>query len=196
MSALKKLFLLELADRYDSEKQTIRATPKMIKAATCPNLRKLLQAHLKETVGHTKRLEMVFKSFGAKVRGKKCAVTLGLLKEGAEIAVTFQGSPALNAALVSVVQKIEHHEIASYGCLREWAAVLRNREAAEVLQGILAEEKAANHAFIALALSRCNSEALGDLTMSPADDGKDGERMNRERSQRPLGLSRNRALRM
>jgi ferritin-like metal-binding protein YciE len=161
MSALKKLFLEELADRYDSEKRLVRAMPKMAKTATGMHLQKLIRSHLKETIGHVKKLETVFKSFDAKVRAKKCEATLGLLKEGDEIAADFKGSPAINAALISAAQKIEHYEIASYGCLHEWAALLGNRQAAGQLHEILEEEKAANEALIGLARSCCNNAALG-----------------------------------
>jgi ferritin-like metal-binding protein YciE len=155
-------FLEELADRYDAEKQLVQAIPKLAKFASCKALQERFQTHLKETEGHVKKLETVFRSFDAKVKAKSCEATLGLLKEGEEIAADFKGSPALNAALVSAAQKIEHYEIASYGCLHEWAKLLGNTEAARVLEEILKEEKAANASFIELARACCNKEALGE----------------------------------
>lgn len=86
MRTLKHLFLDELADRYDAEKRLVIAMPKMIKAATCTHLQKLIQSHLKETERHVKTLEKVFRSFGEKPRLNKCEATIGLLKEGDEVA--------------------------------------------------------------------------------------------------------------
>lgn len=160
MRNLKNLFLDELADRYDSEKRLVIAMPKMIKAATCARLRSLIESHLMETERQVVKLEKVFKLFGEKPSLNKCEATVGLLAEGAEVATENKGSPVLNAALVSVTQKIEHYEIASYGCLREWATLLGNKPAAALLQEILGEEKAANQALIELARSSCNVEAL------------------------------------
>ena len=187
MRTLKNLFLDELADRYDAEKRLVIAMPKIIKVATCTNLQKLLQSHLKETVSHVKTLEKVFKSFGEKPRLNKCEATIGLLKEGDEVASDNKGWPVLNAALISVAQKLEHYEIATYGCLRGWARLLGNKEAAGLLQEILVEEKAANHALSELARSRSNIEALGDC----ADDkscanGGDVQTVNRSRGIRPV----------
>jgi ferritin-like metal-binding protein YciE len=162
MRTLKHLFFDELADRYDAEKRLVIAMPKMIKAATCAHLQKLLRSHLKETERHVKTLEKVFRSFGEKPRLNKCEATIGLLEEGDEIAADNKGWPVLNAALISVAQKLEHYEIATYGCLRGWARLLGNKEAAGFLQEILVEEKAANHALSELARSRSNIEALGD----------------------------------
>jgi ferritin-like metal-binding protein YciE len=162
MKILNDLFLDELADRYDAEKRLVQALPKMAKAATCTHLQKLIQSHLKETESHVKKLEKVFKCFGEKAKAKKCEATIGLLKEGDQIADDFKGSPAINAALISVAQKVEHYEIASYGCLREWAGLLGNKEAGGLLQEILIEEKAANHSLSELARFKSNDEAEGE----------------------------------
>ena len=187
MRTLKNLFLDELADRYDAEKRLVIAMPKMIKSATCAHLQKLLQAHLKETERHVKTLEKVFKSFGQKPRLNKCEATIGLLKEGEEVASDNKGWPVLNAALISVAQKIEHYEIATYGCLRGWAKLLGNKEAAGLLQDILVEEKAANHALSELARSRSNPEALGDgAGETPCANARDVQPMNRQRGIRPF----------
>jgi ferritin-like metal-binding protein YciE len=189
MRTLKHLFLDELADRYDAEKRLVIAMPKMIKAATCTHLQKLIQAHLKETTGQVKTLERVFRSFAEKPRGKKCEATIGLLKEGDEAASDNKGWPVLNAALISVAQKLEHYEIATYGCLRGWARLLGNMEAAGLLQEILVQEKAANHALSELARSRSNNEALGEC--AAADFCGDGTKsLNGRRGVHPLHTGR------
>ncbi len=160
MRTLKNLFLDELADRYDSEKRLVIAMPAMIKTATCVRLRKSIESHLMETEGHVRKVEKVFKLFGEKPRLNKCSAILGLLAEGAEIAGDNKGLPVINAALVAILQKIEHYEIASYGCLREWAEMLGNPPATVLLKGILDEEKASNQALHKLARAYCNDEAL------------------------------------
>jgi ferritin-like metal-binding protein YciE len=190
MSALNKLFLEELADRYDSEKQLVQAIPKLVKLATCKSLQEHFESHLKETEGHVKKLETVFKSFDAQVKAKKCEATMGLLKEGEELAAAFKGSPAINAALISAAQKIEHYEIASYGCLHAWATLLGNDTAANVLEGILKEEKAANDSFIKLAGSCCNQEALvEDTAGGSGPDRKDRKSTNTVPGSQPLKTS-------
>ena len=174
MKTLKNLFLDELADMYDAEQRIVKALPKMAKAATCDDLKGAIQAHLKETEGHVTKLEQVFASFDQKAKGKTCEATVGLLKEGDEIAAEFKGSSAINAALISAAQKVEHYEMASYGCLHEWAGLLGNEKAAGLLKGILGEEKAANETLTKLARASSNEEALGesDEKQSP-DDSED-----------------------
>ncbi len=162
MKTLKDLFHGELSDIYDAEHRLVKALPKMAKAATCPHLKEAILAHLEETKCHVTKLDQVFKCFDFKPRGKTCEATVGLLKEGDEIAADFAGSPAINAALISAAQKVEHYEIASYGCLHEWAGKLDNPEAAALLLEILDEEKAANEALTELARARSNDEAIAN----------------------------------
>lgn len=162
MKTLKNLFLGELADMYDAECRIVKALPKMAKAATCDDLKKAIESHLGETEGHVKKLEQVFECFGEKAKGQTCEATVGLLAEGDELAAEFKGSAAINAALISAAQKVEHYEMASYGCLQEWAGLLGNTEAADLLQEILDEEKAANETLTELALASSNEEALGE----------------------------------
>jgi len=111
----------------------------MAEAATCDKLKKAILAHLKETEGHVTKLDRFFQSLTKKPRVtcKRCRT----LKEGDEIAADFKGSPAINAALISAAQKVEHHEMAAYGCLHEWAGLLGNEEAAGLLNEILDQEK-------------------------------------------------------
>jgi ferritin-like metal-binding protein YciE len=187
MKTLKDLFLDELADMYDAERRIVKALPKMAKAATCDDLRGAIQSHLKETEGHVKKLEEVFQSFDEKAKGKTCEATVGLLEEGDEIAAEFKGSPAINAALISAAQKVEHYEMASYGCLHEWAGLLGNKEAAGLLQEILDEEKAANEALTELARASSNEEALGKSDENGSQDEATGKRPSSPRqSVRPV----------
>lgn len=193
MKTLKDLFLDELADMYDAERRIVKALPKMAKAATCDELKGAIQSHLKETEGHVKKLEQVFQAFGQKAKGKTCEATVGLLAEGDEIAAEFKGSPAINAALISAAQKVEHYEMASYGCLHEWAGLLGNQKAADLLQEILEEEKAADESLTKLARDGKNEEALGESADEESEEQADKKSGTLTRGIRPVEQNRNRA---
>ena len=181
---LQDLFLDELADMYDAEKRIVKALPKMAKAATCPDLKAALEKHLKETEGQVKKLEQVFQAFGEKAVGKTCEATKGLLEEGDEIAAEFKDSPAINAAIICAAQKVEHYEMASYGCLQEWAGLLDNPKAAGLLEDILNEEKAANEGLTELARASSNEEALG------ADLDQDEDEATEKKASKPTATTR------
>lgn len=178
MKTLESLFLDELADMYDAENRLTKALPKLAKAATDEELREAFESHLVETEGHVRKLEKVFYHFGKTARGKKCEAIVGLLKEGEEILSDNKSSPTINAALVSAAQKVEHYEIASYGCLREWADQLGNDPAAELLQDILDEEKAADQKLTEVARHRCNKSAQMDFAEEASYAGQNGGSRN------------------
>jgi ferritin-like metal-binding protein YciE len=144
MKTLEDLFLDSVADMYYAEDQLTKALPKMAKAATNDDLRAAFEMHLAETEGHVQKLEAVFEAFGKKPKSKKCPAILGIIKEADEIASENKKSPTINAALIFAGQKAEHYEIASYGGLRDWAKLLGNEDAANILDEILDEEKAAD----------------------------------------------------
>jgi ferritin-like metal-binding protein YciE len=199
MKTLKDLFLDEVGDMYDAERRIVKALPKLVKAATCEKLKAALQAHLKETEGHVTKLEQVFQSLDQKAKGKTCKTTVALLEEGGDILTEFKGSPALNAALISAAQKVEHHEIASYGALHEWAKLLGNLKAADLLEEILGEEKAANATLTELALNSSDKEALGECGCN-SDSENDSEKQcsdkkpaTMRRGIQPAGMNRKRA---
>ncbi len=162
MKTLNELFLDELADIYFAEQKLVKALPKMAKAAHHEELREAFEAHLEETKGHVEKVEEVFAAFGQKPKKKKCEAIEGLVKEADELAADNEGCPTLDAALISAAQKVEHYEIASYGCLHEWATQLENQPACDLLEGILGEEKAADEKLTEIARIACNAEAEGE----------------------------------
>jgi ferritin-like metal-binding protein YciE len=159
MKTLRDLFLDELKDMYDAEHRIVKALPKLAKAAQCDKLKNAFLSHLEETKGQVMKLEHVFRAFGEKPKAKKCKATVGLLEEGDEIAADNKGEPTLNAALISAGQKVEHYEIASYGCLYECAKLLKNTEASRLIDDILQQEKAADKKLGELATEK-NRDAL------------------------------------
>jgi ferritin-like metal-binding protein YciE len=165
MANLKDLFLDELADMFDAENRISKALPKMAKAATSEDLKAGLLNHQKETLGQIEKLKQVFAAFDEKAKGKECKATVGLLEEGDEIVEDNKGEPTLNAGIISACQKVEHYEIASYGCLIEWAKLLENEEAVSLLEEILAEEKAANET-----LTEASVEANEEANEAESDE--------------------------
>jgi ferritin-like metal-binding protein YciE len=160
MKTLQDLFFNELSDIYDAERRIAKALPKMAKAATSAPLKKAFELHLKQTEGHVVKVGQVFECFDRKAKGKTCEATVGLLKEGEEMVASFEGSPAINAALIAAAQKVEHYEMATYGCLHEWAILLGNKKAASLLQEILDEEGETNKSLTALARTSSNEDAM------------------------------------
>jgi ferritin-like metal-binding protein YciE len=159
LDSLDKLFLEELKDVYNAEKQILRALPRMAKTADSPELQQAFTKHLKETEGHVQRLEQIFQELGQAARGKKCKGMEGLLEEGKEV-LEEDGEPAvIDAALIASAQRVEHYEIAAYGCLRTYAQLLGYSQAEQLLQQTLKEEEATDQKLTELGESGINEAA-------------------------------------
>jgi ferritin-like metal-binding protein YciE len=157
--SLRELFVEELRDMYDGEKQLTRALAKMAKEASAPELQEAFTGHLQETEKQVTRLEKVFRTLGETARGKKCEGIQGIVDEGKKAMEELEGA-ILDAALIAGAQKVEHYEIASYGTLAYFADLLGERDAKDLLGQTLDEEKAANDKLTQIAKSRVNRDAL------------------------------------
>ncbi|MBM4071301.1 MAG: ferritin-like domain-containing protein [Planctomycetes bacterium] len=159
LESLHDLFVAELRDLYSAENQIVKALPKMAKAAAAPKLRKAFEKHLQQTEQQVERLEKIFKKLGMSPRGKKCKAVEGLIEEGKELMKQDAEAAVLDAGLIAGAQKVEHYEIASYGCVRAWAKLLSENEAAKLLEETLKEEGETNEKLTILAEGRANVEA-------------------------------------
>jgi ferritin-like metal-binding protein YciE len=161
LDSLQALFIEEVKDIYNAEKQLLVALPRMAKAAESSALEQAFTKHLKETEGHVQRLEKILRDLGQAVRGKQCKGMEGLIEEGKEKLEEkskAEGS-VLDAALIASGQKVEHYEIATYGCLVTYAQLLGHSEAERLLKETLDEEEAADEKLSQLAEGGINEAA-------------------------------------
>ena len=159
VNSIDNLFIQELKDLYSVETQITKALPKLAKAASSPDLKSAFEHHLKETEGHVKRLDKVFKILRASPKGKTCEGMKGILAEGAEVLQETSAGDIRDVALISAAQRVEHYEIAGYGAVRSYAEQLDQQEIAALLEETLGEEKAADKKLTEIA-QKVNSRAL------------------------------------
>ena len=158
--SLQTLYEHELNDLYSAEKQIIEALPKMIKAATNPDLKASLTEHLSITETQLGRLDQIFEQLGKKPENEKCKGMEGLLKEGDKAIEEHKDSDVLDAAIIGAAQRVEHYEMAGYGCARTYANMLGLTKQSEVLQTTLNEEGEADKRLTDLAEECVNLEAM------------------------------------
>jgi ferritin-like metal-binding protein YciE len=170
---LKRLFEHQLSDLYYVEKQLLQHLPKMAEAAQNDELKQAFKDHVKETEGHVKHLEAIFKEIGQTPKAQKCDGIEGILKEGQQLMQEFKGDDALDAALVCAAQKVEHYEITSYGSLCAFAEQLGMDNACDRLEEILDQEKAADDLLSRLAESTLDLEAEEGSDDEEDQDGQD-----------------------
>jgi ferritin-like metal-binding protein YciE len=159
VKTIEELFIHELSDIYNAEKQLTKALPKLARASTYPDLREAFESHLEETQGQVDRIDQVVERLGIRLKRIKCAAMEGLVEEGKEIIDSVEQGPLRDAALIAGGNKVEHYEIASYGTLIALANQLGYEDAVPLLEETLAEEKAADQKLTMLAEQAANQRA-------------------------------------
>jgi ferritin-like metal-binding protein YciE len=158
--SLQDLYVRELRDLYDAEKQLVKVLPKMAKASSSSELQSAFEEHLEQTRGHVERLEQVFEKLGSRPRGTKCKGIEGIINEGKEMMEEDGDNAVLDAAIISAAQRVEHYEMAGYGCVRTYAQTLGYEDQARLLEQTLEEEKQADQKLTQIAESVVNPSAV------------------------------------
>jgi ferritin-like metal-binding protein YciE len=161
--SLRDLYVAELQDLLDVEQHVVLELPALAAAATSSALKDLLNAHLEESRIHAERLELLLRKQAPADRGGPSEAIHGLLREAQRRIGDTERGDVLDAALIGLAQRIEHYEIAAYGCARTYARTLRDEEAARLLQQTLDEEAAADASLTRLAERGINQAAGEDL---------------------------------
>jgi len=168
-ASLKDLYLDELGDLYDAETQMIRTLPRLAEAARAPELREALKKHCDESRLHLERLELIFTHWGERRRVKPCAGLAGIVQEADERLTQEATDDVRDASIIGVAQRIEHYEIAAYGCARTYARRLNRLDEARLLQETLDEEGRTDRRLSEIAEAHINDDARteADLQAEP-----------------------------
>lgn len=157
---LHDFYIETLKDLYSAEVQILDALPLMAAAAKHDELRAGFEQHLTETEGQVRRLQQIFDRLGEQPGDKTCKGMEGLLEEGQEVMKERADEDVLDAALIAAAQKVEHYEMAGYGCARTYAVMLGYAQDAELLQQTLDEEGATDRKLTMVAERAVNPHAV------------------------------------
>lgn len=174
IGSLKDLYIDELGDLYDAETQMIRLLPRLAESARAPELREALTRHCDESRLHLERLDLIFTHWGERRRTRPCAGLAGIVQEADDRLIQQATDDARDAAIIGVAQRIEHYEIAAYGCARTYARRLNRPDEARLLQETLDDEARADRRLTEMAEAHINDDARTeeDLAELPRPTGR------------------------
>jgi ferritin-like metal-binding protein YciE len=175
MELMEDFYIEELKDILDGEKQLTKALPRMVAAANSPELKQAFQEHLQQTQEQIRRLQQIFKRLQEPAKGKKCRGMAGLLKEAEEFLGEDAVPEIVDVGLITAAQKVEHYEIASYGCLATYAKLLGFMEDKELLGQTLQEEKTTDGKLTVIAESLNVEAASGEMPGVEEEEETDGQ---------------------
>jgi ferritin-like metal-binding protein YciE len=148
---LADAFYAQMRDILSAERQLVKALPKMVEAASSPELKAAFDHHLAETKTQVDRVEQAFEDTGKAPRAEACAAMEGLIEEAEHLLEEHADPNVKDAMLIAMAQKVEHYEIATYGTLCTWAEKLGYRKALSLLKQNIAEEETADETLSKLA---------------------------------------------
>ena len=162
--ALTGVYLDELATLYDAEMQALRVLPLLRDAARSMRLRDALTRHSDETRLHVERLQLIFTHWGgqAATTGRSAGVA-GIVQEADERLNDGATDDARDVIVIGLAQRLEHYEIAAYGCARTLARRLSRPDEARLLLETLEEEGRAARRLTEIAESQAEVELTGAL---------------------------------
>jgi len=160
---LRDLYVAELQELSDVERQILQELPGLAARATSAELRTAFERHYEQTRIHIDRLDLLLRQLNERSQGSGVEGIRGLVHDAHRRAADAERGEVLDATLIAVAQRIEHYEIAAYGCARTHAQVLGDPEAARLLQQTLDEERLADRRLTEIAQRGINQGAGEDL---------------------------------
>jgi ferritin-like metal-binding protein YciE len=162
MKDFYSLFVKELKDIYDAEKQILKALPEMAKSAHAQSLKEAFHQHLKETKEQIKRLEAISQEMNEDLKGAHNEIVKSMLKEGNKLVKGHFDPIVSDAALINAAQHVEHYEIASYGALKAFAKHLKLTGIFSMLDETSREEGSMNKMLTSIAEGSVFQKGVND----------------------------------
>ena len=156
---LRGLFEKQLKELYWAENAMVPMLGITITNSTSKDLIGVLQSQQIEIVSHLSRLEKIFDAIGIESESLPYKAVECFINEAEDITGHIKPGVVRDAAIIAILQKIKHHEIACYGTMRAYAIALREEDVVMLLEQTLAEEKQGDLALSHIAESHINIEA-------------------------------------
>lgn len=166
MKSLKDLLVEQINELHAAEAHSESVLAKLAAASSSPKLGEAIRAHIDESKQHLARLDRVFGELGIKPKKIETHGSKGLLEDCTSLAGRSKIDPHVrDAAIIAALQRVEHDEIAGYGCARTWASLLGYTTAASELLKTLTEERRFDEGLTRVAES-LNKSALEPVAMA------------------------------
>ncbi|NNJ24039.1 ferritin-like domain-containing protein [Alienimonas chondri] len=158
-SNMDDLYVAQLQDIYDAEQRIAKILPKLQEKASSAVLKQSFGTQIAESKAQIARLEKAFSLKGESPQGHACEATKGLIKEAEETLAASGDEHVIDAALIANAQRIQHYNIAGYGCLTNFASRCGQDEASKLYAECADEAGAADQRMTQIAEGSVNAQA-------------------------------------
>lgn len=163
ISTLEDLLIEQLRELYNAEKHQFNTLKGLSDKLVSKYLRQATNRHISETAIHIIELERIFQSLNVPSFGERSDAMLGLIKECNDIVERSSDPEIRDAAIIALIQYMEHFEIAGYGTVHAYAVELGLNEIASKLLFILKEERRFDEQLTEIAIHHINRKAKSPI---------------------------------
>jgi ferritin-like metal-binding protein YciE len=178
-----KLLALELQQIRSAESELSHTLPSLAEAVESEELRELLELRVKQGKRLLGEVEAAFHELEEEAPQKKNVAAEGLIEAAREHVREIEEGPALDAALIAGIQKVEHYCIAAWGTARSLAKATGHETTVRAMEQELKEGKTLDEKLTELAEKEITpallSEEMEDEESSE-EGGKEGGRKRGE----------------
>ena len=98
---LRKLYVDQIEHLLSAEDQILETLPKMVEAASDPELKRMLQTHLQETREQVSRLEQIVQQSVGKLEPKRSKPMAALIDEANELVGDAKNDPVRDVTIIT-----------------------------------------------------------------------------------------------
>lgn len=162
LDSLQDLLAFEVHDLLSAEKHLLQFYPKILQSVAHDELRKAMEENQRQTALQEQRLEQCLLKMGLPVHPGRCHGMIGMISSWENVQAGEAHPDVLDAAVIALLQRMVHYQIAGYGCAHAFAGFTHFSQGAEVaglLRKTLLEEEAFDRQLTEIAETVVNQEA-------------------------------------
>ena len=161
---LSDLYFNELKDLWSANDQMSKVLKKIMREASHPKLKDMMQATQDGIAKHTALLKEIISSHGEKVSKEHCKGMEGLAAEALKhtIEEAPPKGPVLDAAIIAQYQRMTHYGITGFGTVAAFAKALQFKEDNARLHSAVKDMYMADELMSELAEAAVNEDAVDE----------------------------------
>ena len=161
---LSDLYIDELKDLWSANDQMARVLKKIVRKATHPKLKEMLNSTVEGIASHTDLLKALIANQGEKVSKDHCKGMEGLAAEALKHTVEEAPAkgPVLDAAIIAQYQRMTHYGITGFGTAAAFAKALGFEDDQAQLEGTVKSMYQADELMNELAEAAVNVDAVDE----------------------------------
>jgi len=160
IDTLEKLYHDQMSMLRHGDERLLEFLSKVLSVVSHAELRDQIRALIPQVREQTGRIEQILPENPVTKQADSSPAMEGLINEGHLFLERASETNIIDAGVLSLLQRIMHYSLSTYGAVRTYASLLGKEEHAEELQRSLDEQKEANEQLTRLALNGINTDAL------------------------------------